>query len=74
MATKIKATPENAHMLRELIAGWPELAKTIRSLRRQEVFPGLRCITVTLDKEQAPPGSPGGSRGDATSQSKKTTS
>ncbi len=49
MPTIIKAVPENAHLLREIVAGWPELAATIDSLRQQDVFPGLRCMTVTLD-------------------------
>lgn len=44
MPTTIKATLENAQQLREVIAGWPELAQTIDGLRQQGMFPGLRCL------------------------------
>ena len=49
MPTIIRSTPENAHQLKEVIAGRPELADTIKSLRQQDVFPGLRCMNVMLD-------------------------
>lgn len=49
MPVTIKATPENAPLLREVIAGWPELAQTIDGLRKEGLFPGLRAVEITLD-------------------------
>mgnify|MGYP007078070861 CR=1 FL=1 len=49
MPSVIKATPENAHLMREVIAGWPELNSCIKSLRKQGLFPGMRAMTLTDD-------------------------
>ena len=49
MPSVIKATPENAHLMREVIAGWPELNSCIESLRKQGLFPGMRAMTLTDD-------------------------
>jgi hypothetical protein len=48
METTIRATPENAPLMRKLIAEWPELNNCIDSLRQQGVFPGLRVMSITV--------------------------
>jgi hypothetical protein len=48
METTIRATPENAPLMRKVIAEWPELNNCIDSLRQQGVFPGLRVMSITV--------------------------
>lgn len=61
MSTTIRATPENAPLMRKLVADWPELNNCIESLREQGMFPGLRAMTITVPDgctlEQLVPGS-----------------
>lgn len=44
----IRCTPENAGEFRGLVASWPELNQLVTGLQSQNLFPGLRSLTITL--------------------------
>lgn len=44
----IRATPENAAQMRQVVQSWPELMQLVRDLQAADLFPGLRNMTVTL--------------------------
>lgn len=49
MAEKtIACTPENAAQMQRLVRAWPELHALVQSLQAQELFPGLRSLSITL--------------------------
>ena len=45
---RIAITPDNAAQARALVQRWPALDSLVRSLQAADMFPGLRCLTVTL--------------------------
>ena len=44
----IRCTEANAAEFAALVNGWPELKALVRSLRADDLFPGLRGLQVTL--------------------------
>lgn len=44
----IRATPDNAPEMRDLVKRWPQLNDLVRSLQAQNLFPGLRGLQITL--------------------------
>jgi len=44
----IRCTPDNAAAMQRLVKRWPELHALVKSLQDQGLFPGLRCLSVTL--------------------------
>lgn len=49
----VRATPETEQFFRDLMNDWPELKATVRSLVEQDMFPGIRCMTVRLEVDQS---------------------
>lgn len=49
MAEKtIACTPANAAQMQRLVKSWPELHALVQHLQAQELFPGLRGLSITL--------------------------
>ena len=49
MAEKtIACTPANAAQMQRLVKAWPELHALVQHLQAQELFPGLRGLSITL--------------------------
>jgi hypothetical protein len=49
LATRtIRCTPDNAREMQQVVKNWPELHALVQSLQEQDMFPGLRGLTVTL--------------------------
>ena len=49
LATRtIRCTPDNAREMQQVVKNWPELHALVQSLQAQDLFPGLRGLTVTL--------------------------
>ena len=44
----IACTPANAADFQRLVKSWPELHTLVQSLQAQDLFPGLRSLSVTL--------------------------
>ncbi len=44
----IRCTPENARDMQQMVKQWPELHALVQHLQAQDLFPGLRALTVTL--------------------------
>ena len=47
-ARVIRCTPENAMEMQQMVKQWPELHALVQQLQAQDLFPGLRSLTVTL--------------------------
>lgn len=47
----IRATPDNATEMRDLVKRWPQLNGLVRHLQEQNLFPGLRGLQITLTGE-----------------------
>ena len=49
LATRtIRCTPDNAREMQQVVKNWPELHALVQHLQAQDLFPGLRGLTVTL--------------------------
>ena len=48
----IRCTPENAKKFQEVVKSWPELHDLVKSLREQDLFPGLRAMQITLTGDE----------------------
>lgn len=44
----IRCAPENAAAMQRLVKRWPELHAQVQALQAADLFPGLRCLSVTL--------------------------
>ena len=44
----IRCTPDNAAEFQRMVKNWPELHNLVQGLQAQELFPGLRALSVTL--------------------------
>lgn len=44
----IRCTPENAPEMQRMVKNWPELHALVQHLQAQDLFPGLRGLSVTL--------------------------
>jgi hypothetical protein len=44
----IRCTPENAAEMQRMVKNWPELHALVQHLQSQDLFPGLRALSVTL--------------------------
>lgn len=54
MAEKtIRCTPDNAAQMQRVVKAWPELHALVQSLQAQELFPGLRGLSITLTGDDA---------------------
>ena len=49
----IRCTPENAREMQQMVKAWPELHDLVRQLQAQNLFPGLRAMSVTLTGPQS---------------------
>lgn len=50
--TTIRCTEANAPEFRALVKAWPELGDLVAQLQAQDLFPGLRGLSVTLPATQ----------------------
>lgn len=48
----IKCTPENAKEFQALVKNDPELLSLVRSLQEQNLFPGLRAMSITITGDE----------------------
>lgn len=49
MAEKtIACTPANAAQMQRVVKAWPELHALVQQLQAQDLFPGLRGLSITL--------------------------
>lgn len=44
----IRCTPDNAAEMQRMVKAWPQLHALVQNLQAQNLFPGLRGLTVTL--------------------------
>ena len=44
----IRCTPDNAREMQQVVKNWPELHALVQSLQAQDLFPGLRGLSITL--------------------------
>jgi hypothetical protein len=44
----IRCTPENAREMQQMVKAWPALHALVQDLQAQDLFPGLRALTVTV--------------------------
>jgi hypothetical protein len=44
----IRCTPENAREMQQMVKQWPQLRTLVQDLQAQDLFPGLRALTVTV--------------------------
>jgi len=44
----IRCTPENASEMQQMVKAWPQLHALVQTLQAQNLFPGLRALSVTL--------------------------
>ena len=44
----IRCSPDNAAAMQRLVKRWPELHAHVQALQAADLFPGLRCLSVTL--------------------------
>lgn len=44
----IRCTPDNAAAMQRMVKNWPELHALVQGLQAQDLFPGLRGLSVTL--------------------------
>lgn len=44
----IRCTPENAREMQQMVKAWPELHALVQTLQAQNLFPGLRALSVTI--------------------------
>ncbi len=44
----IRCTKDNVEDMQQVIKNWPELRALVQHLRAQDVFPGLRALSITL--------------------------
>ena len=44
----IRCTPDNAPEMQRMVKAWPELHGLVQRLQAQDLFPGLRGLTLTL--------------------------
>lgn len=44
----IRCTPDNAADMQRMVKAWPELHALVQHLQAQDMFPGLRGLSVTL--------------------------
>lgn len=44
----IRCTPDNAREMQQMVKQWPDLHALVQGLQEQDLFPGLRNLTVTL--------------------------
>ena len=49
----IRCTPENAGEMQQMVKQWPELHALVQQLQAQNLFPGLRSLSVTLTGPQS---------------------
>ena len=49
----IRCTPDNAAEMQHMVKQWPELLAVVQSLQAQDLFPGLRGLSVTLTGPQS---------------------
>lgn len=49
----IRCTPDNAAAMQRLVKRWPALQAQITALQAQNLFPGLRCLSVTLTGDES---------------------
>ena len=45
----IRCTPDNARDMQQMVKQWPDLHDLVQHLQAQNLFPGLRGLTVTLN-------------------------
>ena len=45
----IRCTPDNAAQMQQAVKAWPELHDLVQSLQAQDMFPGLRALSITLE-------------------------
>lgn len=50
---RIACTPANAPAMRSMVQQWPQLHMLVQHLQAQNVFPGLRGLSVTLTGDAA---------------------
>jgi hypothetical protein len=48
----IRCTPDNARDMQLAVKNWPELHALVQSLQAQDLFPGLRGLSITLTGPQ----------------------
>ena len=48
----IHCTPENATEMQQVVKAWPELHRLVQNLQAQDLFPGLRGLSITLTGPQ----------------------
>ena len=44
----IRCTQDNAREMQQAVKAWPELHALVQSLQAQDLFPGMRGLTITL--------------------------
>jgi len=44
----IRCTPENAAEIQRMVKNWPQLHNLVQDLQAQNLFPGLRGLSITL--------------------------
>ena len=49
----IRCTPENARDMQQAVKAWPELHALVQHLQEQDLFPGLRALSITLTGSEA---------------------
>ena len=45
----IRCTPDNAREMQAMVKKWPDLHRLVQHLQAQDLFPGLRGLSVTLN-------------------------
>ena len=49
----IRCTPENAADMQRLVKSWPDLHALVQQLQAQDLFPGLRTLSITVTGDAA---------------------
>lgn len=49
----IRCTPDNAAQMQQAVKAWPELHALVQDLQAQNLFPGLRGLSITLTGSDA---------------------
>lgn len=49
----IRCTPENARAMQQAVKAWPELHALVQDLQAQDLFPGLRALSITVTGSEA---------------------
>ena len=44
----IRCTQDNAREMQQAVKAWPELHALVQHLQAQDLFPGMRGLTITL--------------------------